>query len=261
MAVINFDATKVAPDEGRGDPIPAAWYNLAPTELNLQPTKDGQGTKISAVFQVLDGIYKGRKVYHNFNMKNQSEKAQDIGNKQFSALCHACRTLQVERTEQLLNIPFKGRVKVEAATMGPDGITVQYEAKNVITAFKDVNDAAAGTPSGATAAPVARPAAPLPAAVVFPATQGWAPATQGQNAPPVQTAAVQPQAAPQWNPPAGQQPWQPAQDPNVQPTAPSAVTSGAPVGQVQTVQIEAAPVQGAGTAGQVVPPWMQQPTA
>lgn len=255
MAIINFDARAVAPDEGRTGPVPAAWYNFAATELKLEPTSAGTGMKLTGVFQILDGAHKGRKVYHNFNMQNPSEKAQEIGHKQFSALCHACRTLVVQDTNQLLNIPFKARVKV---TPG-DG---QYEAKNEITAFKDINDVAAtAAMAAAQAAPAAlhlappaaapaAPAAPAPAAPA--AAQQWqAPAAQQPwQAPAVQQAPnAQPvQQAPVQQAPVQQQPWQ---APNAQP-APAAA---APAPQPTIAQQPAAVT--AQADGQTLPPWMQ----
>lgn len=269
MAQINFNAREVQPDEGRVGPIPAAWYSMAATELKLEPTKDGQGSKISAKFQVLEGTYKGSTVFHNFNWQNSSEKAQLIGRAQFSALCHAVRVLDVNTTEQLLNIPFKARVKVTPAVM--ENGAEKYAAKNEISAFKDINDAAANAapvaadapkapsipampiPSLPQAAPMAPPQVPAPAMAPPPAWQAPAAAQPWAQAPAI-LARMQPQKI-------GAQPWAPAPAavPNVPAQNPAPlVATPQPVANVSvpTPMIDqAAPA--AAPSGDL-PPWMQQ---
>jgi hypothetical protein len=272
-----FDARSVTPDEGRGDPIPLNWYVVICESMKYGPTDNANGTKAEAFFKVVEGPYAGRKIYHNFNLQNPSETAQKIGNGQMSALCHAVRNLVPEAPEQLCNIPLKIRVKIKPA----EG---QYEAKNEITAFKDVNDqtavpAAASGPSAGPASgalppqakpwtPPAQAAIPPPMQAAPPPQQQWQPPAQApqpwqqpaQQAPqPVQQMAPVQQPA-QTVPPA----WNPvAQDPNLQQQMQPAPVFAAPVqAPVQTFvpQQEPAPVQA--NPGQVVPPWMQgAPTA
>jgi hypothetical protein len=270
MASIDFNANNVKPDEGRGDPIPNAWYNMAAKELKLEPTSKGDGQKITGIFEVMDGIFKGRKVYHNFNWVNPSEQAQNIGRAQFSALCHATRILQVNDTQQLLNIPFKAKVKVTAAQGG-------FDAKNEITAFKDFNDqsavntapASGVAPVSVGGAPAARPVPPPPAA----AAPGTAPAWgSGQASAPAQPWAQAPAAAPVQAVPMASQVSAPAQvappgwiqvngqwvqDPNFQ-AAPAVQNTVAPA---QTPVTTSAPSQAAApvlnATGQAVPPWLQ----
>ncbi len=232
-----FDATKVAPDQGRGDPFPLGWYVAVLLKLDVGPTSDGQGTKANGEFEIFDGPYKGRKVYHNFNMQNQSEKAQEIGHKQMSALCHAVEVMVPEVPEQLYGRPMKIRCKVTPA----DG---QYEAKNEITAFKTVNDPTA------VSAPVAEKA--------------LNPSVPQQSKPwvaPAAAAAQQP--AQSWAQPAGAQPWQqPAAAAPAQPVQTAPAWNAQPVQEAAPVQQQAAPVevqQQAAAPQGATPPWMQQP--
>jgi hypothetical protein len=269
MAIINFDARQVAPDEGRMGPVPAGWYLLAAKETKVEPTSDTLGTKLTAQFTILEGMYKGRTVYHNFNIKNNSEKAQEIGLKQLSALCHATRLLVVQDTSQLHNVPFKAKLKIVAAVMDPlNPLVEKYAAKNEITAFKDAADPSAVDAAGSginLSAP-----APTSGAAFTPPPVAAAPA------------AAPAQAAGGWAPPASQQPWQqpapnaqPApQAVQVQPTtiAPSPAPAGAPPAWANApAQIPAqapaqAPAQSAPPVtaapdGQVMPPWMQDQPA
>lgn len=263
MAVINFNANNVTPDEGRGDPLPTGWYNMMVISSELKPTRDTMGTILAIVSQVVDGQYAGRKVYGNFNMKNNSEKAQEIGHKQFSALCHAVRVLMVQDTAQVHNIPYKAKVKLVPA----DG---QFEAKNEITAYKDINDATAGAPVAGVPTSMP-PSRPMPSAP--PGAPAFAPPQQAQAQAPAQAPAAQ------WQAPAAAQPWQapgapaaPVQQAPVQPVAPpvqqqaptwnpapaAQAPAPAPVAE-QPAQV-AAPVAPV-AEGQAIPPWMQNQPA
>ncbi len=295
MSQFNFNAAQEEPDAGRMGPVPAGWYVLIAKKLEHALTSGGDGEKINAQFEIVEGIHKGNMVFHNFNMRNASEKAEKIGRGQFSALCHAIRQLQIQNLTQMYSIPFKAKLKITKDETG------QYEPKNEITAFKDVSDPAAvdvgGAPAATTGPKVIVAPQPTGGSPVPAVGQPWAnqapaqaaPAQQAQPAAaPVQQLAPQPWAQPAAAAPVQQQAapaaaFQPtpeqmaawmaqqqaaAQPAPVQQTAqpawatqpaidPNAVAaSQAAPGQGQT----AAPSQGPAVAQQT-PPWMQQPAA
>jgi hypothetical protein len=227
MAQLNFDARQVAPDEGRGDPVPAGWYNAAITASEIKPTSKGDGVFLAATFQIVDGQFQGRKIFFNFNIRNNNPQTVEIAYKQLSAVCHAIGRLTVGESEEMHNVPMKIRVKVRPAT-------ADYEAANDITSFKNINEQVQTGPSGApTAGPAGynpgQPPQPPGAAPAHSAPPAWgqpgaamappqqqpqqqfAPPQQQQQQqqqPPQQQAAPAP--APAWAPPAGGQPWAPA---------------------------------------------------
>lgn len=242
MALLQFDARQVAPDQGF-DTVPAGWYNVMVDESGIKPTKDGTGTLLNVRYTILDGQYQGRKIFGRFNIRNSNPTAQEIAYKQLSALAHAVGVLEIQDSEQLHGRPLKVKVKLVPAS--EDG---KYEAKNEVTGWKNVNEQVGAVASAPVAAP--QMFAP-PAATQYQQPQQapqntWGPppgqANQGpppapQHQPPaqvIQTQQVAPgtyaqvQQAPQqpaWAPPAGQQPW--GQQP--QPTAPvSAAQTQAP---------------------------------
>jgi hypothetical protein len=88
MAQLNFDATQVEPDTGF-DTVPAGWYNVSMDESDLKPTKDGAGTYLQARFNILDGQYRGRKLFTRLNIRNANAQAQEIALRQLSAIGHA----------------------------------------------------------------------------------------------------------------------------------------------------------------------------
>lgn len=174
---LSFDATNVQP-ASVSDPIPAGWYPCEITDCEVIPTKGpGKGTRVKFEYTVLSGDYKGRKFFGSINNKNANAQAQEIGQKELSAICHATGVIVVSDTAQFVGKMISVKVKVKAA----DG---EYDASNEPRAWKPMEGAPAagfipGVP-GATPPPFAVvpglpavPAAPV-AVVAFP-PQGWLP--------------------------------------------------------------------------------------
>lgn len=182
MAELNFDASAVEPDTGF-ETVPAGWYNVAMDESAMKPTKDGAGAYLECRFDVLDGQYKGRKLFARYNVKNANAQAVEIAYKQLSAVAHAVGVLHVQDSEQLHGIPLKVKVKIRKDRSG------EYEDQNDIVSAKNINEKvevvgaggdtgqaptgftpppAATAPTAPTAPPVAPPALPAPPAPTGP---------------------------------------------------------------------------------------------
>ena len=261
-AVLNFDASQIAPDTGAQDPVPAGWYNVMIDQTELKPTKDATGNYLEVRHTILDGAHQGRKVYGRLNLRNANPTAQEIGYKQLSAICHSVGVIQVQDSAQLHNIPLKIKVKLRPASG-------DYEASNEIVAWKNINEQVqmAGVVAGGF--PAASPTAPAFAAPAFaPAAPVAPPPVAQPQAPAPFAPQPQQQPQPQWQPPAAQQPWQqpvqqapqmpqqPVQQAPVQ--APQAAPQQAPQQPAQAPAPAPAqqPWNGAQTA---TPPWMATP--
>lgn len=217
MSTINFDATQVAPQQPM-EAIPAGWYKAAVTDSVLEPTADGTGKRLKYEMTVLDGEFKGRKVFDGFNLKNKNAQTVEIAQQQLSGLCHATGVLRVQDSTQLHNIPVLVKVSLDAARTvdvanntidprtkqpyAPDAAgTKTYEAQNRIKGFKNVNDGApsASAPAAASApvAPgwaTAKPATPAPASA--PAASAPVASTTSNALPPWEAAKAAPAATP-----------------------------------------------------------------
>ena len=264
MALLNFDASTVAPDTGAQDPVPAGWYDVVIDASEMKPTNDGNGSYLELRHNIIAGAMQGKNVYGRLNLSNANPTAQEIGYKQLSAVCHATGVIQCRDSAQLHNIPLKIKVKLRPA----DG---KYEASNEITAWKNINEVvqmaeatAGGFPGQAAAAPAPAPFAPPPQPAPMAPPQFQQPAPQMQH----QTT---------WQPPAAQQPWQQgAAAPAAAPAAPAPQFQApqaapqfapAPAAQPQqqaqpapAPQQQAAPAPAAAPwngAQAAVPPWMQ----
>lgn len=153
MASFSFDATQVAPSESF-DLLPAGDYKAIITQSALNPLKSGGGLGLALTFEVIEGEFKGRKVWAHLNVQHTNEKAQNIAQRDLSAICHAVGVTKLTNTEALHSKPLGIKVKVKPE----DG---QYAAKNEIKGYVPANTVAAA-PVGAArrAAPTATPATP-----------------------------------------------------------------------------------------------------
>lgn len=258
MAQLNFDATQVEPDTGF-DTVPAGWYNVAMDESDLKPTKDGAGTYLQARFNILDGQYRGRKLFTRLNIRNANAQAQEIALRQLSAIGHAVNVLHIQDSQQLHGLPLKVKVKIRK---GDDN----YEDQNEIISYKNINEpvetvgAGGAQPQGAPPPQgFQQPPAQQPQGFQQPPQQPpqqqqqFAPPPQQQQAPPPQQ--FQQPPAEQQQQPQGQQPW--AQPP-LQQAPPPQQDPANPFGGQQPPQGQQPPTQPQGWNGGQAPPQGQQ---
>ena len=74
---------------GNFDPVPAGDYRAQVVDSDVKGTKSGSGYYAKLEWEIIDGEYTGRKVFANYNLQNNSEKAQEIGQREFAAACRA----------------------------------------------------------------------------------------------------------------------------------------------------------------------------
>lgn len=152
MATINFDATKVEPQEAF-TVLPAGSYIAQIEESEIRPTKSGTGQMLKLKWRILDGQYKNRVVFGNLNIVNQNPEAEKIGQRQLSALCHAAGVLQLQDTMQLHAKPIKIKIKVRVDETG------RYDDQNDVTGFESAGGMAAQALSMPAATASAAPTA------------------------------------------------------------------------------------------------------
>ena len=262
MAQLNFNATSVEPAQPQ-DAIPAGTYLVHMTESEMKPNSKGTGSFLSCIYVILEGDYKGRKLFDRLNLNNQNPAAVEIAYRTLSAICHATGVIQVNDSAELHNRPLLVKVSLRAAqtaAQSQDG--KDHDASNEIKGYSVVK--APTAPQAPTfAAPQQFPpqgaAAPVstwaPAQPVAQAPQAWqqpAPAAPVYQAPPVQQA-----------PAPVQQPWAQAPQQQVAPVqqpayqAPEGQPAWAAVPAPQAPVAQQAPVQQAPAmpAAGLTPPW------
>ena len=88
MAFINFNAADVDPNSSF-EPIPAGKYVAAIVDSTTKPTKNGAGEYLELVFEVLEGPYKGRRVWERLTLKHVNDTTVRIARGNLSAICRA----------------------------------------------------------------------------------------------------------------------------------------------------------------------------
>lgn len=77
---MRFDPNEVSDQEF--DLLPEGVYRVMVNATAVKSNRTSDGNHVSVEFDVIDDRYKGRKLWHNFNVNNPNEKAQQIGRAQ-----------------------------------------------------------------------------------------------------------------------------------------------------------------------------------
>jgi hypothetical protein len=154
---INFNANDVPP-QTPFEPVPNGKYRAHIVDSEVKPTKDGRGKYLQLEWEILDGEYKGRKIWDRLNIVNPSETSQKIGQAQLSAVCHATGVLKLGNSGQLHHIPVTIKVTVKQSP--------GYDPQNEVKGY----EAIAGSPAAAAATSTAPTSTATPTA----AAPAWA---------------------------------------------------------------------------------------
>jgi hypothetical protein len=79
--------------------LPPGNYLAMATKAQVKDTKDGTGKYLSVQFQILDGEHARRIVFANYNIKNKSPQATQIGLRQLGQLWEAAGLGRIVRDE------------------------------------------------------------------------------------------------------------------------------------------------------------------
>jgi hypothetical protein len=141
------------------DLIPEGWYAATISKAELGQTKAGTGTKIDIRYDITGPTHEGRVVFASVNIRNQSQKAEEIGRQQLGEIMRAIGLAKVEDTDQLIGGTLQIKVKIRKASES-DKANGYGDDRNEIGGWKSA--------SGAAPIPVSRPSS-APAATSAPA--------------------------------------------------------------------------------------------
>src|SRR5699024_6308659 len=121
-------------NDGEFMAIPAGDYNVTISEATLQDTKAGTGQYIKLRMDITGPTYEGRVLFSNLNIRNQSEKAEQIGLQQLGDVIRAIGVPSLNDTDQLVggNLTVKVKLKDDAEYGDANG------KKNEIAAYKSM---------------------------------------------------------------------------------------------------------------------------
>jgi hypothetical protein len=141
MAELNFDSNDVEPT-GNFEPLPLGEFLVMISASEMKPTKNGEGQYLQLTYDVIDGEYKGRKVFDRLNLVNKNEQAQEIAQRSLSAICRCVGVLHPKNSEELHDKPMVVKVGIRPASG-------EFQASNVVKAYlrtdgKDLKDVVEG---------------------------------------------------------------------------------------------------------------------
>jgi hypothetical protein len=119
--------------EGTGapPPIPIGWYQAQIVENAVRDASTGNGTYLLAVFEILEGDHRGRKIFQNITLQNKSQQAVEIGARLltdiYTAVGHSGPTRDIR---VMLFKPVMARLGIKRDKDGiyPDRNAVRCEA-------------------------------------------------------------------------------------------------------------------------------------
>jgi len=144
------------------DLIPEGWYDAIITQAGVSPTKAGTGQKLDLRYDILGPTQQGRVAFQSVNVRNPSQKAEEIGRQQLGEIMRAIGLAKVEDSDQLISGRLQIRIKIKEPT--PRDIEAGYtQPKNEVSGYKAI--------AGANTLPPAmlKPASAAPAATSAPA--------------------------------------------------------------------------------------------
>ena len=160
-------------------PIPADWYVLAMVDSKFDDTKKKDGSILNCTFDILEGEFKGRKIFCGYNWLNKSAEAQRIGREQFMAVARALG-VKLSRSEEAHGRPLRAYVGIEPEKT-VDGKL--YKARNILTHSYESVYGTASKAAPQTSAPAAATAPRAVTQTAPTATSTAAPAAAVQLSP------------------------------------------------------------------------------
>jgi hypothetical protein len=164
MAELGFQADPNDAQEQSFDPVPAGSYPVIIEDSDYVDNKKQNGKMVKLTYQIIDGPFKGKKLFENLNLENPNDQAVQIARRTLNAICVAVGVPHVQDTAQLHNIPLMVEVKMKDSP--------EYGMQNVIKKHLAIDGSAPSAPAPA-AAPASKSAAPAKGATVGKKKQPW----------------------------------------------------------------------------------------
>ncbi len=117
-------------------PIPTADYNITVINSGLKRNKKSEeansdkfGLLLNFEIEVLDGEYKGKRLFDHLNINHPNPTANEISQKTLASMCRACNKVTIEDSNELHGIPMIASVVVTEgdANYGPSNKIKMYK--------------------------------------------------------------------------------------------------------------------------------------
>lgn len=131
MAELNYTPDPNEPEQSF-DPVPVDDYIAVIESSEYKDNKQGTGRILVLEYQIIEGHYKGRKIFENLNLENANEQTAIIARKSLNSICIATGITHLKDSSQLHNIPMKITVGIKKDE--------QYGDKNTIKKHLSLNN-------------------------------------------------------------------------------------------------------------------------
>ena len=133
-------------------PITPGNYDATVSECTWKQNSSGTGEIIAVKFTILGPTFNNRVVFSNFNIRNSSIRAEEIGQQQFSDFARACGFDSIaDDTDAYIGAVVNIKIGLEDATKVEPG----KEPRNIVHAYKKAEGSASEQSAQAPAKPVA----------------------------------------------------------------------------------------------------------
>jgi len=149
-----FDANTVEPNDSF-DPLPNGDYLCVISSSEMKPTKAGDGSFLELEMEVIDGPFKGRKVWDRLNLNNPNETAVKIAKGTLSAICRAVNVLTPTDSCELHDIPVTVKVvcKKRADTDEMTNVIKGYKGREISKPISKSSSSSAPAETNTSAPP------------------------------------------------------------------------------------------------------------
>lgn len=112
MTAFGFDQRDYQKGSTRFPPVPEDIYTIAAVEAEKVPTKRGDGEMIKVKFEITQGAFTGRKVWHYFNLNNPNKEAERIGREQILSWTAACGRPASGDTDEVISTECQAKIVI-----------------------------------------------------------------------------------------------------------------------------------------------------
>lgn len=105
MLPMNYTVDPTAVEESI-DALPAGEYIVQAIEASYEPNSKNTGKILKITYEVLDGHFKGRKIFENLNLENPNKQAEEISRRSLNSLCLAIGLKELQSPSQILRTPL-----------------------------------------------------------------------------------------------------------------------------------------------------------
>lgn len=158
FGTFNFNLNELPDNESGFEPVPAGEYQVEIKKVEAKETRNKDGMYFNFRLDILGPSNAGRIIFAIVNVKNASEKAQQIGQGQLKDIMRALNLQSVSNTDQFVGGKLTVKIDIEKSE--------QYGNSNRVRAFKAI---------GGSVAPMAASNPILNASPAAPASAGSTP--------------------------------------------------------------------------------------